>query len=59
MQFVGKFSDGYDDYYEYSDSESLNDIPEDIVENWNLRENLEEWEAENAEEDDDEESSND
>ncbi len=59
MQFVGKFSDGYDDYYEYSDSESLNDIPEDIVENWNLRENLEEWEAENAEEEDDEESSND
>jgi len=59
MQFVGKFSDGNDDYYEYSDSESLNDIPEDIVENWNLRENLEEWEAENAEEEDDEESSND
>ena len=54
MQFVGKFSDGSDDYYEYSDSESLNDIPEDIVENWNLRENLEEWEAENAEEEDDE-----
>jgi hypothetical protein len=54
MQFVGKFSDGSDDYYEYSDSKSLNDIPEDIVENWNLRENLEEWEAENAEEEDDE-----
>jgi hypothetical protein len=59
MQFVGKFSDGSDEYYEYSDSESLNDIPEDIVDNWNLRENLEEWEAENAEEEDDEESSND
>ncbi len=55
MGFVGKFSDGYDDYYEYTDSESLNDIPEDIVENWNLRENLEEWEAENAEQEEDEE----
>ena len=53
MQFVGKFSDGSDEYYEYSDSESLNDIPEDIIENWNLRENLEEWEAENAEEEND------
>jgi len=53
MQFVGKFSDGSDDYYEYSDVESLNDIPEDIIENWNLRENVEEWEAENNEEEND------
>lgn len=53
MGFVGKYSDGADDYYEYTDSESLNDIPEDIVENWNLRENLEEWEAENIEEEND------
>ena len=51
---MGKFSDGSDEYYEYSDVESLDDIPEDIIENWNLRENLEEWEAENAEEEDDE-----
>jgi len=55
MQFVGKFSGGYDDTYEYTDSESLNDIPEDIIDNWNLREILEEWEAENAEEEEDEE----
>lgn len=59
MGFVGKFSEGFDDYYEYTDSESLNDIPEDIVDNWNLRENLEEWEAENAEEEEDEEWSED
>ena len=55
MGFVGKYSEGADDYYEYTDSESLNDIPEDIVDNWNLRENLEEWEAENAKEEDEEE----
>lgn len=55
MGFVGKYSEGADEYYEYTDSESLNDIPEDIVDNWNLRENLEEWEAENAEEEDEEE----
>ena len=59
MGFVGKYSEGADDYYEYTDSESLNDIPEDIVDNWNLRENLEEWEAENAEEEDEEEWSED
>ena len=53
MGFVGKYSDGADDYYEYTDSKSLDDIPEDIIENWNLRENLEEWEAENAEEEND------
>lgn len=54
MQFVGKFSDGFDDFYEYSNSEDLADIPDDIVDNWNLRESLEEWEAENAEEEDEE-----
>lgn len=55
MGFVGKYSEGADEYYEYTDSESLNDIPDEIVDNWNLRENLEEWEAENAEEEDEEE----
>lgn len=59
MGFVGKYSEGADEYYEYTDSESLNDIPEDIVDNWNLRENLEDWEAENAEEEDEEEWSED
>jgi len=34
MAFVGKFVDGIDENYEYSDLESLDDIPEDIVEYW-------------------------
>jgi hypothetical protein len=50
MCFVGRFSDGFDDYYEYSDLESLEDIPEEIVEMWNLQERLEE-DLENEEDD--------
>ncbi len=44
MQFVGRYSDGFDDSYEYSDVESLDDIPEEIVEEWDLRTRMEEWE---------------
>jgi hypothetical protein len=40
MCFVGRFSEGYDEYYEYKDVESLDDIPEEILEEWNLRECL-------------------
>jgi hypothetical protein len=40
MAFVGRFCEGYDDCYEYSDVESLDDIPEEILEQWNLRESL-------------------
>ncbi|MFZ9241385.1 MAG: hypothetical protein ACO22R_09610, partial [Chitinophagaceae bacterium] len=46
MGFVGRFSDGFDDYYEYTDLESLDEIPDEIVDQWNLREQLEdqaEW----------------
>lgn len=46
MAFVGEFVDGFDETYEYSDLDSLEDIPEHIVEQWNLREMLmdrEEW----------------
>lgn len=49
MAFVGKYSEGYDDCYEYSDLESLEDIPEEILEEWNLVEMMqdrEEWEDE-------------
>ena len=56
MCFVGRFVDGEDESYEYSDVNSLDDIPEDIVEDWNLREMLEEraeWEEDDEEEDDD------
>jgi len=40
MEFVGRFCEGYDEFYEYSDVDSLDDIPEEILEQWNLRENL-------------------
>lgn len=53
MAFVGRYSEGYDEQYEYSDLESLDEIPDDIVEDWNLREMLEEraeWEEENEDE---------
>jgi hypothetical protein len=49
MQFVGQFVDGEDDYYEYTDLESLEDIPESLVEEWNLVDSLEsreEWDDE-------------
>ena len=54
MAFVGKFEYGSVDSYDYSDLESLDMIPDEIVEEWNLREMLEEraeWEEEDEEED--------
>ncbi len=53
MAFVGRYSEGFDESYNYSDLESLDEIPEDIVDEWNLREMLEEraeWEEENEDE---------
>jgi hypothetical protein len=50
MAFVGKFEYGEDSCYNYSDLESLDSIPEDIVEEWNLRERLEEQEEWDEEE---------
>jgi hypothetical protein len=55
MQFVGYFDEGFGDTYEYSDLESLDDIPEFLVDNWNLRERMEEWEDEKEIEGDDDE----
>jgi hypothetical protein len=49
MAFVGRYEYGSDESYEYSDLESLDNIPEDIVDEWNLREMLEEraeWDEE-------------
>jgi hypothetical protein len=52
MQFVGYFDEGFGETYEYDSLESLDDIPEFLVESWNLRENLEQWQDdEEAEED--------
>ena len=59
MAFVGRFDDGFVESYEYSDLDSLDNIPDDLLENWNIREMLEdraEWEDE---EDLDEEIEND
>ena len=53
MAFVGEFVDGFDETYEYSDLDSLDDIPEHIIEKWNLREMLmdrEEWNEEDENE---------
>jgi hypothetical protein len=52
MAFVGRYEYGSDESYEYSDLESLDNIPEEIVDEWGLRERLEEqeeWESEDAE----------
>ncbi len=53
MAFVGRYSEGFDEAYNYSDLDSLDEIPDDIIEEWNLREMLEEraeWEEENEDE---------
>lgn len=52
MCFVGRYSDGQDESYEYSDVESLDDIPEEIVEEWDLRTRLEDWEDAMSEDED-------
>jgi hypothetical protein len=52
MAFVGRFEYGSGESYEYSDLDSLDNIPEDLLENWNIREMLEEraeWEEEDEE----------
>jgi uncharacterized protein YukE len=54
MGFVGMFDEGCDRNYEYSDLESLEDIPEEIVEHWDLQSRIEEQEEWN--EDEEEES---
>ena len=49
MCFVGRFQYGDSENYEYSDLDSLDEIPEDLLDNWNIREMLEEraeWDEE-------------
>ena len=41
MGFVGEFVDGSDDYYEYESLEDLDELPEHLVEEWNLVEQME------------------
>ena len=52
MCFIGQNDGGEDFYFEYSDLDSLEFIPEDLVDYWNLRERLEEYAEDEAEEDD-------
>ena len=53
MGFVGEYRDGEEETYEYEDLDDLDDIPDHLVENWNLRDNLEGWEDDENEEDED------
>lgn len=52
MGFVGEFEDGEDFYYEYdiTDRDSLDGIPEHIIENWNLEQIFDDYEDMNLEE---------
>lgn len=51
MCFVGRFVDGFDECYDFdlSDEDSLDSIPEEIVEQWSLRELQQDFLAENSE----------
>lgn len=54
MAFCGRYSDGYDDFYEYggmSADEIDAEIPEDINEAFCIAEHQRDWEAENEEDD--------
>ena len=52
MGFVGKFEDGFDDYYEldWTDRDSLENLPEDLADFANVWEDLERYEEEQMEE---------
>lgn len=49
MSFVGQFAGGMDECYEFSDVDSLEDIPEELVDEWNLVELVEQNEEWNDE----------
>ena len=49
MSFVGQFSGGMDECYEFSDLDSLEEIPEELVDEWNLVELVEQNEEWNDE----------
>lgn len=49
MGFVGRVEGRDDYYYQYSDLASLDFIPQDIVDEWGIRESLEEYESEMGE----------
>ena len=55
MAFVGSNIAGDDEYYQIENIDSLDDIPEDLLEEYNIREQMEEWEEENEDFDEEEE----
>ena len=57
MGFVGRNYAGDDEYYQYSNAEEVEDIPEELIEEYNLRdqfEDEEDWDEEEDEETDEE-----
>lgn len=52
MVFIGKFEDGFDEYHEYdiTDRESIENMPEDLVDFGGLLDEHERWEEEQYEE---------
>jgi len=51
ISFIGKCSGEWDDCYNIDGIASLDNIPEELLEEYNVREQMEEWEEENSEED--------
>jgi hypothetical protein len=52
MVFIGSYEDGFDDYYEYdiTDRESIENLPEQLIDYGNLMEEHENWIEENKDE---------
>lgn len=44
--FVGKYIDGVDEEYSFETADLLEEIPEDLVENWGIRDMMEDWDEE-------------
>ena len=47
--FIGKFEDGFDEYYEYdiTDEDAINELPEELIEFGNLLEEHQNWKENN------------
>ena len=52
MSFVGSNVGGYDDCYTIENLEALDNVPEELLEEYNIREQMEDWEEESEEEPD-------
>ena len=52
MSFVGSNVGGYDDCYTIENLEALDTVPEELLEEYNIREQMEDWEEESEDEPD-------